>query len=173
MGILICGLNGTGKSTIGKALSERIRYEFIDNEELYFKNTDSTYKFDTVRSKEEVISLLYDRIIRNNRYVFASVKGDYGDKLISTLEYVILVEVPKNIRKQRVRDRSYKKFGDKILEGGDLFEKESQWFSIIDNRSDEYVKASIEKITCPVILIDGTLPVEDNVNYIVSVLNKN
>ena len=29
MGILICGLNGTGKSTLGKMLADRIGYEFI------------------------------------------------------------------------------------------------------------------------------------------------
>ena len=32
MGILICGLNGTGKSTLGRMLAGRMGYEFIDNE---------------------------------------------------------------------------------------------------------------------------------------------
>ena len=36
MGILICGLNGTGKSTLGKMLADRLGYEFIDNEDLCF-----------------------------------------------------------------------------------------------------------------------------------------
>ena len=33
MGILICGLNGTGKSTLGRMLAERLGYCFIDNED--------------------------------------------------------------------------------------------------------------------------------------------
>ena len=36
MGILICGLNGTGKSTLGRLLADRMEYEFIDNEDLFF-----------------------------------------------------------------------------------------------------------------------------------------
>ncbi|MBR3848616.1 MAG: hypothetical protein IKM21_04940, partial [Oscillospiraceae bacterium] len=36
IGIQICGLNGCGKSTLGKALAERIGFYFIDNEFLYF-----------------------------------------------------------------------------------------------------------------------------------------
>lgn len=31
MGILICGLNGTGKSALGRILADRLGYEFIDN----------------------------------------------------------------------------------------------------------------------------------------------
>ena len=36
MGILICGLNGVGKSTIGRILAQRLTYAFIDSEELFF-----------------------------------------------------------------------------------------------------------------------------------------
>ena len=45
MGILICGLNGVGKSTIGKKLAERLSYRFIDNENLYFPKDDKSYMF--------------------------------------------------------------------------------------------------------------------------------
>ena len=36
MGIIVCGLNGAGKSVLGKALAERLRCRFIDNEDLFF-----------------------------------------------------------------------------------------------------------------------------------------
>ncbi|MER2151019.1 MAG: shikimate kinase, partial [Candidatus Limivicinus sp.] len=44
MGILICGPNGTGKSTLGRMLAERLGYRFIDNEDLYFPKTESSYQ---------------------------------------------------------------------------------------------------------------------------------
>ena len=44
MGILICGLNGTGKSTLGRMLAERLGYGFIDNEDLYFPKNESSYQ---------------------------------------------------------------------------------------------------------------------------------
>ena len=170
MGILICGLNGTGKSTLGRMLADRMGYEFIDNEDLWFPKTDSSYTFSGPRSEEEVIRLLEERISGNNRFIFAAVKGNYGDKLTASLDHIVLVEVPKQIRSRRVRDRSYQKFGDRILPGGDLHEKEEKWFSLTDSRPDAYVTDWLETVDCPVIRIDGTRPVEENVDYLVSVL---
>ncbi len=171
MGIMICGLNGTGKSTLGRILADRMGYEFIDNEDLYFPKTDSSYVFSGPRSKEEVIRLLEERIRGNNRFIFAAVRGDYGDRLIASLDHIVLIEVPKQIRSRRVRERSYQKFGDRILSGGDLYDKESKWFSLTDSRPDTYVTDWLETANCPVIRVDGTLPVERNLDYIVSVLS--
>jgi adenylate kinase family enzyme len=170
MGILICGLNGTGKSTLGRMLSDRMGYEFIDNEDLYFPKTDPLYMFSSPRSKEEVIQLLEERISENMQFIFASVRGNYGYRLIASLDRIILIEVPKQIRSQRVRDRSYQKFGDRILPGGDLYDRENKWFSLTETRSETYVTDWLETINCLLIRIDGTLPVEENVDYLVSVL---
>ena len=172
MGILICGLNGTGKSTLGRILADRLGYEFIDNEDLFFPKADPSYAFSGPRSKEEVIRLLEERISGNNRFIFAAVRGNYGGKLIASLDHIVLMEVPKPIRSRRVRDRSYQKFGDRILPGGDLYDQESSWFSLTDSRPETYVTAWLETVDCPVIRIDGTLPVEENVNYLVSVLSE-
>ena len=171
MGIMICGLNGTGKSTLGRILADKLGYEFIDVEDLYFPKTDSSYTFSSPRSKEEVIRLLEERISQNNRFIFAAVRGDYGDQLIASLDHIVLIEVPRQIRSQRVRDRSYQKFGDRILLGGDLYEKENKWFSLTDSRPDAYVTDWLMTVNCPVIRIDGTLPVEKNLDYLVSALS--
>ena len=171
MGILICGLNGTGKSTLGRMLADRMRYEFIDNEDLFFPKADPSYTFSSPRSKEDVIRLLEEKISENNRFIFAAVRGNYGDRLIASLDYIVLIEVPKQIRSKRVRDRSYQKFGDRILPGGDLYDKENKWFSLTDGRPETYVTDWLETVNCPVIRIDGTLPVEKNLDYIVSVLS--
>ena len=146
-------------------------YEFIDNEDLYFPKTDSSYVFSGPRSKEEVIRILEERIRGNNRFIFAAVRGDYGDRLIASLDHIVLIEVPKQIRSRRVRERSYQKFGDRILPGGDLYDKESKWFSLTDSRPDTYVTDWLKTSNCPVIRVDGTLPVEKNLDYIVSVLS--
>ena len=170
MGILICGLNGVGKSTLGSMLADRMGYEFIDNEALWFPKTDPSYMFSGPRSKEEVIRLLEERISANHRFIFAAVKGDYGDKLIASLDHIVLMEVPKQIRGQRVRDRSYQKFGDRMLPGGDLYEQENRWFALTDSRPEDDVTGWLEGIDCPVIRIDGTLPPEENVERLVAVL---
>ena len=175
MGILICGLNGVGKSTIGKKLAERLSYCFIDNEDLYFPKDDNSYMFSNPRSKDEVIHLLEEKIETDDKFVFAAVKGDYGDKLLTKLDYVILVEVPKETRMERVKRRSAQKFGDRILADGDLSDIENSWFAKVNSRPEDFVTSWLEGIECPVIRIDGMVPVEENVEYILSLqeLKKN
>lgn len=163
MGILICGLNGCGKSTLGKLLADRLSYTFIDNEDLYFPKEDSLYEFAEPRSKAEVIRLLEERIEGNDRFIFAAVKGDYGEKLIRHLKLVIHMEVPKEIRWDRVRKRSLRRFGARVLSGGDLYQKENEWFSVVESRPEDYVAKWLENVSCPVIYIDGTLKPEENI----------
>ena len=172
MGILICGLNGTGKSTMGRTLADHLGCDFIDSEDLWFPKTDPSYLFSDPRSKGEVIRLLEERIRENDRFVFAAVKGDYGDKLIASLDHIVLIEAPKPIRLRRVRERSFQKFGARILPGGDLYEKESAWFSVVDSRPDDYVRRWLQTVACPILRIDGTRPVEENVGSLVSVLTE-
>ena len=170
MGILICGLNGAGKSTLGKRLAERLGWQFIDNEDLYFPKTDTKYAYSKPRGKEEVIRLLEERIEKDRRFVFAAVKGDYGDKLLSLLDCIIVVSVPRETRHARVRERSLRKFGDRILDGGDLAQRENAWFAQVESRPEDYVEKWLTTTDCPIIRVDGTRPIEENVEHLVSVL---
>ena len=162
----LIGTNGAGKSTIGRILAERMSWQFIDNEDLYFPKEDVSYLFSNPRSKEEVIHLLEEKIEEDDRFVFAAVKGDYGEKLLTKLDYVVLIEVPKETRMERVKMRSAQKFGDRIQEHGDLADTENAWFSVVNSRPENFVTEWLERVPCPVIRIDGTAPVEENVNYL-------
>ena len=170
MGILVCGLNGVGKSTLGSMLAERLGYRFIDNEDLWFPKTDAAYRFSGPRSREEVIRLLEERIAENRRFVFAAVKGDYGDRLLAALDHIVLIEAPKEVRRRRVRERSFAKFGERILPGGDLYERETAWFALTDSRPEEYTERWLATVHRPLIRVDGTLPVEENLARLVSIL---
>lgn len=172
MRILICGLNGVGKSTIGKKLAEYLSYQFIDNEDLYFPKEDKSYEFTNPRSKEEVINMLNKEIDKNKNFVFSAVRGDYGEKLLSQLDYIFIVEVPREIRLKRVRNRSFSKFGKRILDGGDLAQKENDWFAFVDSRPEDYVTKWLETINRTSIHIDGTRSIEENVKLIVSIIYK-
>ena len=51
VGIVVCGLNGSGKSTVGQALAKKLGFFFIDHEALCFGNMNSDYT--TRHSREE------------------------------------------------------------------------------------------------------------------------
>ena len=162
IGILVCGLNGSGKSTLGKALAEKLGFHFIDNEDLFFPKLDPEYLYAAPRSKEEVIKLLMDEVRAHDNFIFAAVKGNYGEGILSFYKYAVLIDVPRKIRLQRVKNRSYQKFGDRMLPGGDLYEREEAFFDLVNSRGEQEVEEWAKSLTCPIIRIDGTKLIEDN-----------
>lgn len=166
MGIIVCGLNGTGKSTLGKVLAEKLDFYFIDIEDLYFPKTDSNYMYTSPRTRKEVEMLLLQEVKTHKNFVLASVKGDYGKNIYSFIQYAVLLEVPKDIRLQRVKNRSFQKFGDRMLLGGDLHEQEEKFFRFVESREENIVKEWVKSLKCPVIRIDGTKSIDENANFI-------
>lgn len=167
-GIMICGLNGAGKSTLGKALAEKLGFHFIDNEDLYFPKTDPNYLYASPRTREDVEKLLFHEISAHEKFIFAAVKGDYGEAVCSSFQYAILLSVPKEIRLQRVKNRSLEKFGGRMLPGGDLYEQERRFFALAASRAENTVEEWARSLICPVIRVDGTKPVEENVDIVIS-----
>ena len=167
IGIQICGLNGCGKSTLGRALAERIGFHFIDNENLYFSGTNTDEPYRNPKSRTEVERLLMDEVFQHPNFVFSAVKGDYGKDIIPMYNYVVVIEVPKEIRSQRVRNRSFQKFGNRMLMGGDLYDQEERFFQTVASRSDEYVDNWLQTVKCPIIRVDGTKSIDENVKHII------
>lgn len=172
MGILICGLNGAGKSTLGKALAERLQFHFIDIENLYFPKTDSDYLYAKPRTREEAARLLFDEMKAHEDFVLASGKGDYGEAVISRFQCVVLLAVPKEIRLQRVRERSFQKFGRRMLAGGDLYEREEKFFRFVESRAENEVEEWVKTLQCMVIRLDGIKPINDNLDFILARMHK-
>ena len=112
-GILICGLNGAGKSTLGKALAEKSGFRFLDIEDLYFPRLAPGNPYASPRSRSEVEKLLFQELSTKENFILASVKADYGEAIYPFFQLAVLVDVPKEVRLQRVRNRSFQKFGSR------------------------------------------------------------
>ncbi|MCI8361182.1 MAG: AAA family ATPase [Clostridiales bacterium] len=171
-GILVCGCNGSGKSTLGKALAQELSYLFIDNEDLFFPRTDLDYPYASPRSRKEAEALLLREIRAHEDFVFAAVKGDYCREARSSCRYAVLLEAPKEIRFERVRRRSFEKFGSRMLPGGELYEQEAAFFRQAMDRSEQEVFSWAETLPCPVLRADGTRPVPQNVEWIMEQMRR-
>ena len=166
--IIICGSNGAGKSTLGKALSERLGCPFMDVEHYFFSNADYTLS----RTREEATALLLRDMKRHSDFVFAAVKGNYGEAIESLFTCAVLVHVPKELRLARIKNRSFQKFGNRMLPGGDLYEKEEAFFHMVSCREQQDVSDWLSSTRLPVIPVDGTKPVKDNVEIIAAAVSK-
>ena len=50
--------------------------------------------------------------------------------------------------------------------------REEAWFALTDSRPEDYTEKWLETVRCPVIRIDGTLPVEENIRYLCDVIKR-
>nr|WP_275891056.1 AAA family ATPase [Holdemania massiliensis] len=166
-GIIVCGLNGAGKSTLGKVLAEKLNFHFIDNERLYFPAADLHGIYAYPRTREEAAKLLFNEIKMYENFVLASVKGDYGEWFYPYFQYVILLDVPKAVRIQRVKNRSFQKFGNRMLPGGDLHDQENNFFHLVQLRAENEVEEWLQSLNCPIIRVDGTKSVGENTKLII------
>lgn len=148
------------------SIVRKVGFHFIDLENLYFPKNDSNDPYASSRSEEEVGKLLADEIKAHEKFVFAAVRGNYGEDVRLFYQLAVLIEVPKEIRMKRIRNRSFQKFGSRMLPGGDLYEREEAFFKMVESRQDNYAENWLESVDCPVIRIDGTKTIEENVTFI-------
>ena len=170
-GILVCGLNGCGKSTLGRALAKRLGYRFIDIEDLYFPKMNPDYLYDSPRSHSDVKTLLISEIRAHENFVLAAVKADFGRDISTFFQYAVLLQVPKEIRMERVRNRSFQKFGSRMLPGGDLYQQEEQFFRMAASKSEHDVEDWLRTLHCPVLPVDGRKSIEETITFIIKGLD--
>ena len=170
--IIVCGGNGAGKSTLGKRLATELGWTFRDIEEYYFPVNNTDYNYSEARTKEEVSKLLLADMRKHENFILASVKGEFGSEVSKLFTCAILIDVPKELRMERIRKRSNQKFGNRMLPGGDLYEKEEQFFDMVENRPEDYTTRWLETVDMPIIRVDGTKAIEDNVVKIKEELRK-
>lgn len=161
--IIVCGGNGAGKSTLGKRLATELGWTFRDVEEYYFPANSTDYNYSEARTKEEVSKILLADMKKHENFIFASVKGEFGAEVSQLVTCAILIDVPKKLRMERVRKRSNLKFGNRMLPGGDLYEKEKKFFDMVENRPEDYTTRWLETVDMPIIKVDGTCSIDANV----------
>ena len=162
--IILSGGNGAGKSTLGKALAAALELPFLDIEDYYFPKTDPGYLYAASRTESEAVALLLADVKRLEGFVLVAVKADYTPALSSRFTHAVLVDVPKEIRLKRVEERSYNKFGSRMLPGGDLYTKEQRFFAMVRDRSDERFLSWLATLSVPILKVSGLEPVAENVH---------
>lgn len=165
-GIIVFGANGCGKSTIGRELAGILQYKHMDIEDYYFAKTEIPYS--APRSREECLDLLLADLESCGSFVLSAVQGDFGEKIHAMYECGVILEAPLAVRLERIKERAYRQFGERVREGGDMFAQEQRFYDFVAARSLAGVAQWAETLQCPVIHVDATKPVCENIGWIVS-----
>lgn len=165
--IHIFGASGAGTSTLGQAISNRYGHAWLDTDDYFWLPTDPP--FTAEREKSERIRLILEDMEKNERCVISGSVGDWGNVFIPKFDLCIWIQTPTEIRIDRLKKREYSRFGERIRPGGDMYADHIdfiEWAKTYDfadssQRSFAMHNEWKEKLTCPIIILDGTKSVEE------------
>src|SRR5690242_14783728 len=107
--ILITGASGSGCTTLGRALAERLECAFFDTDDYFWHKTDPP--FQKQRALDERRQLLSADLAGVDRAVLAGSVSDYGDAIEHSLTLVVFLLLDTEIRLARLRERELARYG--------------------------------------------------------------
>lgn len=172
-GIIIIGPSGSGKTTLGKIAARKLGYPYFNVDDYIWKqNTDSPYT--QMYTRDEKISRLSNDIAPYEHFVMAGSMSSFHYAFDEMFEMMVLLYVSPDIRIERVHKRAIERFGERVLEGGDMYEAHMRFLN--DNRRYEEdgspnmreQKEWMENMSCEKIELDGAAELEKNADIIVN-----
>jgi len=112
----ILGASGSGTTTLGRALAERLQYLHFDTDDYFWLPTDPPYT--NQRERTERQQLLMDDITAQNAWVLSGSLFGWGDVAIPLFALVVFLWIPQDIRMERLRQREHARFGERISLAG-------------------------------------------------------
>mgnify|MGYP004684081617 FL=1 len=172
-GIIIIGPSGSGKTTLGKIAARKLGYPYFDVDDYIWKqNTDSPYT--QMYTRDEKISRLSNDIAPYEHFVMAGSMSSFHYAFDEMFEMMVILYVSPDIRIERVHKRAIERFGERVLEGGDMYEAHMRFLN--DNRRYEEdgspnmreQKEWMENMSCVKIELDGAAELEKSADIIVN-----
>lgn len=157
MSLLILGLNGCGKTTVGRIAAEKLGLFLMDAEDYYFPIKDD---YSISRTQEEAHRLMEADAKAHGPFVLCCVRCNISNALLQQVQLAIVLRAPANVRAQRIVQREEARFGDRVLPGGDMYESQLRFRAFAAERTEETVDQSLSRLRCPVVEIDASLPPE-------------
>jgi len=170
---MINGAAATGKTTLAKELAKRLDFQHIDLDDYYWE-----VPLTKSPTRDEIRERVLADIAKHPHFTMSGTIGSILWDLVNPLfDIAVLLFVPLEIRLERIHIRGLAKYGERILEGGDMYEKH-QKFLIADSINYETgvhpaVPVTLERherwateLLCPVLRLDGTKPIHENVELL-------
>jgi adenylate kinase family enzyme len=168
-GLLILGLNGCGKSTVGRIVAEELGLFLMDAEDYYFPVPGD---FSNSRTPEEAHRLMEADAAAHDGFVLCCVRCNISDALLRQIRLAIVLRAPADVRALRIVQREEERFGSRVLPGGDMYESQQHFRAFAASRSEATVDQSLARLSCPVVEINASLPLETVVQEVVQAYEK-
>jgi adenylate kinase family enzyme len=167
--IHILGASGSGTTTLGRALAERLQCLHFDTDDYFWLPTDPPYT--QRRERSERAQLLMDDVTAHDAWVVSGSLCGWGDVAMPLFELVVFLWVPHAVRMDRLHRREHARFGARILPGGDMYESSQAflaWAASYVMRgawtcgADSYMKNGSGRCRVPFSALKESTPLRNN-----------
>lgn len=171
-GIMIIGPSGSGKTTLGRLVADELGYPYFDVDD-YIWRKDTKEPYSVMYSRDEKIEGLKRAVLPYEHFVMAGSMSSFHDAFDNMFEMMVLLYVEPDIRVKRVHDRAIERFGNRVLEGGDMYENHMKFLKYNRNyESDGSPNLKEQKewmngLSCIKMELDGTRNLDSNVKAVV------
>src|SRR5262245_36413654 len=165
--IHILGAFGSGTTTLGRALAERLQYLHFDTDDYVWLPTDPPYTQQRERTERQ--RLLMEDLTAHDAWVVSGSLCGWGDVAIPLFELVVFLAIPHAIRMKRLHRREHARFGERILPGGDMYESSQAFLARaasydeggLDMRSRQRHDQWLSTLPCPILYFEGEYSIEE------------
>lgn len=172
--IHILGASGSGTSTLGAALSEKLAIPHFDADNFYWMPT--TPPFTRPREMPARIEMLQERARPDEGWVFSGSALRWAGPMEPLYQLIIFMRLDPALRMERLRQREMRRYGDRILPGGNMAEASRaflEWAESYDTVGPEQRglvahEAWFLTQTAPILRLDSSEPVETLVDRVMA-----
>ncbi len=176
--IHLYGAAGSGTSTLGRLLANRLDLRFMDTDDYFWMPTDPP--FTQKRERSKMLSLLQRDIDESDGAVLSGALCGWGDALIEQFTLAVRVVTPTCVRLERLKSREEARFGERIHPRGDMHAAHIAflaWAAQYDEGGlDMRSKAEHDRwentLPCKRITVFGEKPLEENINLLLRLCEK-
>lgn len=163
--IHVVGGSGSGTTTLGRALADRIGCKFLDTDDFYWMPSDPP--FTIKRPIPERIAQIMKEVEGVSDWVLSGSLVSWGAPLEHLFTHVVLLTLDPEVRIGRLHEREQERYGSRIEPGGDMREAHvafMSWAREYDSpdtqvRSRALHERWLARLACPVVRLDAAAPV--------------
>jgi adenylate kinase family enzyme len=174
-GIIVFGAPGSGQTTLGRELAKELGVHHLDLDNYHWR-WDTEIPYTVLRSAEERITSLMNDLSKHPYFVMSGSMWSIRKSFEPMFDLAVFITVPDVIRAGRICNREHFQWGKRILPGGDMYIANKKYSKNYLDRVQEYEKGNpsmfqqhkqwMDELPCPVLCVDGTLPVQENIKLI-------